>query len=162
MVDWDVQRATTNNEAWCVRSFACAIPSPGIHSRKSAFPCSWCFQSIPPGTSGEIRCGVHTLLPDCHKYGKSGATDWESQSIVKYAPCLHNVTALKVQNDQLDYSSLTYWLIWNCKEPGGYLQWFEPDMLTTKAIAINPKTSKSGTESMVAIMKKPNPDAEYK
>ncbi|MCJ1245730.1 hypothetical protein MMC30_002934 [Trapelia coarctata] len=46
-------------------------------------------------------------------------------------------------------------------KPGGYLQWFEPDMLTSKAIAPNPEVSKSATETMVSVMRKPTPTSEY-
>lgn len=71
-------------------------------------------------------------------------------------------TALKARDCGLDSSTLKDWPICIRKEPGGYLQWLEPDMLTAKAIAANPETSKSACERMASLMRKPTPDAEYK
>ncbi len=45
-------------------------------------------------------------------------------------------------------------------EPGGYLQWSEPDMMSTSATTISPSTSKSATEQLVKLMKKPGPLVE--
>lgn len=45
-------------------------------------------------------------------------------------------------------------------EPGGILQWTEPDMSSTFAATISPATSKAATERLVSLMKKPGPGAE--
>lgn len=47
-------------------------------------------------------------------------------------------------------------------EPGGFLQWLEPDMLTTKPWCPKPSVSTAAIERMIGVMKKPHPDAEYK
>ncbi|KAL9100066.1 MAG: hypothetical protein Q9163_004507 [Psora crenata] len=46
------------------------------------------------------------------------------------------------------------------QQPGGYLQWSEPNMLSTSAVAISPSASKGAAEKLTEFMKKVGPDAE--
>ncbi|KAI4172210.1 MAG: hypothetical protein LQ346_008642 [Caloplaca aetnensis] len=45
-------------------------------------------------------------------------------------------------------------------KPGGYLQWSEPDMSSTKATATSPSTLKGTAEKLSALMKSPRPGVE--
>ncbi|KAL8895747.1 MAG: hypothetical protein Q9207_008033 [Kuettlingeria erythrocarpa] len=47
-------------------------------------------------------------------------------------------------------------------EPGGYLQWSEPDMSSTKATATSPSTLKGAAEKLSALMRSPRPGVEVK
>lgn len=45
-------------------------------------------------------------------------------------------------------------------EPGGYLQWSEPDMSSTRATAALSSTSIGAAEKLAALIQKPRPSVE--
>ena len=46
-------------------------------------------------------------------------------------------------------------------EPGGYLQWYEPDMGTTTVTTGSLSFNTPAVDKLVSIMKKPNPNADH-
>lgn len=60
------------------------------------------------------------------------------------------------------YPLLMFTFLWYFAEPGGFFQWVDVDILSSRAITPEPSSSPtSATEKLVALMRKPQPSADY-
>lgn len=50
---------------------------------------------------------------------------------------------------------------YGCTEPGGYLQWFDLNPLSSRAVTTRASSSTTAIDTLAAMMQNPGPDTDY-
>lgn len=161
MADSVIRKPDAFGKAWRLWYLVETIPTPTVAPVEPAPSHARCIHSVSGGASGLLWCHPCTLLRYHVGLGQFAVIHWESSDLVEYDVTIHQLEIFLSLPSFSRYPVLTTMLRYFA-EPGGYLQWVDLDILSSRAIKPEPSSSPtSATEKLIALMRKPQPNAIY-